>query len=201
MTCSKINACFFLFHLVCLQLVSCQVAREMTAEDNNCSIPFIHNSKVSSEKSSSVICQNQEFYEDYLYSNNYSVSCSNSNGSDLSWHFCVNENCTSFKKSLSNDVVHCSPAGNLSVLDCYCLTYNTEQGLAETGNCIYNLYRHNGGDLSDPVYHILPKNASKMNEIMCGNIFNRNGTLCGKCKDGYFPQVFIQFDLCQVSSW
>ena len=185
MACSRIiYACFFLFHLVCLQLVNCKVAREMTAEDNNCSISFFHNSKVSSEKSSSIIRQNQEFYEDHL---SYSVSCSISNGSELSWHFCINENCTSIKKSLPHDVVHCSPAGNLSVLDCYCVTYNAEQDLVETGNCINNCNKHNEGDL---VYNILPTNASKMNEVMCGNIFNRNGTLCGKCKDGYFPQVY-----------
>ena len=43
---------------------------------------------------------------------------------------------------------------------------------------------------SDSVYHLLPKNASVSNEVICGNEFFRNGTLCGKCKDGYYPLVY-----------
>ena len=66
------------------------------------------------------------------------------------------------------------------------MTYNAEQDLAEIGNCIYNC----NNKQHQFVYGILPKNPSELNEVMCGSEFNRDGTLCGKCKDGYFPQVY-----------
>ena len=181
-----IYECLLLLQLLHLQLISCEV-RSLRTSESNCSVPFFSNVQVNT----GIISQDHEIFEDHLYSNiNYSVFCSISNELDLTWHFCVNENCTSIKKLLPHDVVHCSPAGNLSVLDCYCVTYNTGHSLVEIGNCIYNCEKHEKSDLSDIVHHNLPRNASELNELTCGNIFNRNGTLCGKCKDGYFPQVY-----------
>ena len=91
--------------------------------------------------------------------------------------------------STHNNIIHCSEKRNLSVLDCFCVTYNEEESLTEVGNCIYNCENIQKSDLSDVLYHVLPKNVSKLNEAMCGK-FNRNGTLCGKCRDGFFPLAY-----------
>ena len=72
------------------------------------------------------------------------------------------------------------------------MTYNKEESLTEVGNCIYNCENIT----SDVLYHVLPKNVSKLNEVRCGE-FNRNGTLCGKCKDGFFPLAY-SFDMTCV---
>ena len=62
----------------------------------------------------------------------------------------------------------------------YCMTYNNLNGLSEFGKCPYITHY-----ITDKFHFIqLPDNVSKLNEFMCGPL-NREGTLCGKCKDGY----------------
>ena len=62
----------------------------------------------------------------------------------------------------------------------FCMTYSNKTGVTEFGPCPYiahyNTTHH---------FHIqLPSNLSLLNEFMCGPL-NREGELCGKCKDGY----------------
>ena len=173
-------------HLLFLQMVSCEVSDDrlwMPTEDN-CSVSFLSDSQVSASRTSTITTI-QEFYEDHLYSTNSTVSCIDNRSDYLSWKYCVNENCRCTKKFLKHDVIHCNDKGNLTVLDCFCVTYNKEESLTEVGNCIYNCENIT----SDVLYHVLPKNVSKLNEVMCGK-FNRNGTLCGKCKDDFFPLAY-----------
>ena len=63
----------------------------------------------------------------------------------------------------------------------YCMTYNSSDGLSEFGKCPY--ISHYNTD-NKHFYILLPDNVSKLNEFMCGPL-NREGTLCGRCKDGY----------------
>ena len=51
------------------------------------------------------------------------------------------------------------------------------------GPCPY-IAHYNTTAIDDVFYIQLPENASLLNEFMCGPL-NREGTLCGKCKDGY----------------
>ena len=62
----------------------------------------------------------------------------------------------------------------------YCMTYNSSAGVNELGKCPYIAHYITDNDYSIP----LPDNVSKLNEFMCGPL-NREGTLCGRCKDGY----------------
>ena len=123
-----------------------------------------------------------------LYSSNHST-CSSENGSYFCspWHYCDKGECTCGE--VPYNILYCNKKGNLSVLDNFCVTFNANQNLTEVGNCVYNFEILEKSDVSNVIYKILPKNPSELNEIMCGNQFNRNGTLCGTCKDGYFPQV------------
>ena len=62
----------------------------------------------------------------------------------------------------------------------YCMTYNSSYGLNELGKCPFIAHY-----ITDNTHRIpLPDNVSELNEYMCGPL-NREGTLCGKCKDGY----------------
>ena len=190
MTCYKYIAIYATSLSLLLQLVSCEVSDDrlwMTTKVN-CSVSFLSDSQVSARKTST-ITTNQEFYEDHFYNTNSSVSCIDNGSDHCSLYYCVNENCRCTKKFLTHDVIHCSDKGNLSVLDCFCVTYNEDEDITEFGNCIYNCENITKSDLSDILYHVLPKNVSELNEAMCGK-FNRTGTLCGKCRDGFFPLAY-----------
>ena len=64
-----------------------------------------------------------------------------------------------------------------------CMTYDSENGATEVGPCPY--VAHYNITIVDYEFYIqLPDNVSLLNEFMCGPL-NREGTLCGKCKDGY----------------
>ena len=76
---------------------------------------------------------------------------------------------------------------NKSVLDCYCVTYNKLQDSVEIGKCIYNSMKNNIRD--NIIYSKLPSNVSDLNKMFCDR-FNRQGTLCGQCKDDHFPLAY-----------
>ena len=64
-----------------------------------------------------------------------------------------------------------------------CMTYNSAIELTEFGRCPYIAHYNTTLDDKD-LYIQLPDNVFLLNEFMCGPL-NREGTLCGKCKDGY----------------
>ena len=66
----------------------------------------------------------------------------------------------------------------------YCMMTNNATGATEFGPCPY-ITRYNTTTNVDHAFYIqLPSNTSLLNEFMCGPL-NREGELCGKCKDGY----------------
>ena len=64
-----------------------------------------------------------------------------------------------------------------------CMTYDSAIEMTEFGRCPYIAHYNTTLDDRD-LYIQLPDNVSLLNEFMCGPL-NREGTLCGKCKDGY----------------
>ena len=167
-----------------LNLVFCELRKdEIYLETiNNCSI---QNLSVISSVNTSVI--SEKYSEDQLYNSNLSYSCSTNESTKL----CVfSDDGLSKCGDIPYNILQCSSQGNISVLDCYCITYNKseKESQAEIGNCVYNCFNINKTNFSDSVYHILPDNASDL--IICGKEFSRNGTLCGKCRDEYYPLVY-----------
>ena len=71
----------------------------------------------------------------------------------------------------------------------YCMTYNSASEALEYGACPY-ISRYNRTYSGDHIHYIwFPENVSLLNEFMCGPL-NREGTLCGKCKDGYGTALY-----------
>ena len=66
----------------------------------------------------------------------------------------------------------------------FCMTYNSANETTEYGPCPYIGQYNSTATFNDVWYLQLPSNASLLNEFMCGPL-NREGELCGKCKDGY----------------
>ena len=83
--------------------------------------------------------------------------------------------------------VHCDlTIPRTSLLDCYCMTYDSLQNQTQLGYCIYGI---NDISVPDYVYRDLPNNTADLDQFMCGRD-NRTSTLCGECKDGYSPLVY-----------
>ena len=66
----------------------------------------------------------------------------------------------------------------------FCMTYNSTTGVTEYGDCPYIAHYNTTTTVHDLFYIRLPTNVSLVNEFMCGPL-NREGPLCGECKDGY----------------
>ena len=62
------------------------------------------------------------------------------------------------------------------------MTYNNSTGTTEYGCPVIGHY--NTTYVAGIFYIQLPINVSLLNEFMCGPL-NREGPLCGRCKDGY----------------
>ena len=71
-----------------------------------------------------------------------------------------------------------------SILDCYCMTYNSESNETQLGRCVYGC-----GHKTDTVFYTLPNSTDDLNLYSCGRL-NRDSTLCGKCLPGYSPLLY-----------
>ena len=97
-------------------------------------------------------------------------------------------------RDIPNSLLSCDKHGNiLSIKTGYCITFNTNTDVLEVGQCLYNTFNR---DLNINDRNLLPSNSSLYNEDMCGK-FNRKGTLCGECKEGYNVPVY-SYDLACV---
>ncbi|XP_064388650.1 uncharacterized protein LOC135336726 [Halichondria panicea] len=71
-----------------------------------------------------------------------------------------------------------------SILDCYCMTYDSESNETQLGRCVYGC-----GHKTDTVFYTLPNNTGDLNTYSCGRM-NRDSILCGKCLPGYSPLLY-----------
>ena len=89
-----------------------------------------------------------------------------------------------------HDTVRCNNSTKeAAILDCYCMTYNKSTGPV-VGACLYYFLNPK---LKEQLYYSLPSDITKLNNIMCGHL-NREGQLCGKCKENYSIPVY-SYDL------
>ena len=70
----------------------------------------------------------------------------------------------------------------------FCMTYNSTTGATAFGACPY-IAHYNTTRFHSLFYTQLPSNVSLVNEFMCGPL-NREGPLCGRCKDGYGTALY-----------
>ena len=84
--------------------------------------------------------------------------------------------------TLGNKVRCNNETKEVDIIDCSCMTYSEENHSAAFGYCLYDCSH-------ESQYHPLPSNISQLNEKVCGWL-NREGQLCGRCKDGFAPAVY-----------
>ena len=107
------------------------------------------------------------------------------------WFYCQSKNCTP-GPPLPMGVLD---PDNRTILDSNCVTYDEIEDTVEIGKCC------NSGsktDLYDEIYSELPRNILELNRSFCDR-FNRQGTLCGQCKNDHF-QLAYSFITSPVSS-
>ena len=85
--------------------------------------------------------------------------------------------------------VRCNNATQeVAILPGYCMSYDAGLNKTVLGACRYTETYYVNPSLSQYGYIPLPSNASDLNNFICGP-YNRDGLLCGRCKDGYSPGV------------
>ena len=82
--------------------------------------------------------------------------------------------------------MRCNKSGYIDgILDCTCITYNPKHCKFQVGKCALNCEQHGTTDTrQDFPYHYIMPNISDWSKNFCDK-YNRTGTLCGKCKEGF----------------
>ena len=90
-------------------------------------------------------------------------------------------------------IVQCnSKTLEVSVKNCYCMTYSEKLSGTFVSYCLYACSYYNFQDY----HHIYAKNISELNEEVCGS-FDRTGLMCGECIAEHAPSVY-SYDLACV---
>ena len=100
------------------------------------------------------------------------------------WRFSHNGTCQC--GGSIHSTVDCG-SNQVSILECHCITFEEELGIAVVGACPYGcgFQRSQRGK----VYSPLPEDISRLNDAMCGRL-NRDGRMCSECKKGFSPLVY-----------
>ena len=86
-------------------------------------------------------------------------------------------------------VVSCDEESKeVKVLDCYCMTLDSELNETVVGACFSGCV-NTTESYFDHVYKVVPQDISGTNNSMC-DFFNRRGTLCRECRQGYGFQIY-----------
>lgn len=93
------------------------------------------------------------------------------------------DKCVCINKTVLGTFAECEN-GTARIMYTYCITLDESKGLYEIGSCIYNTANYQIG-----IYTLLPSNASNLNDHICGK-YNREGCLCGKCKENTYPLAY-----------
>lgn len=90
----------------------------------------------------------------------------------------------------------------VGILSCSCITFDDSLNTTVVGHCFLNCENGSASDHSriNRVYHVVNRRnlnipQENFTDSVCGYL-NRNGRLCGKCKDGFYPPVYSYNSNC-----
>ena len=87
-------------------------------------------------------------------------------------------------------IVHCNAeTKSVSVLTCFCMTYNSKTNQTVVGHCMI-MCKRKRNDATCKLYNRIETNDTKeINNDVCEST-NKTGQLCGRCKEGYGIPVY-----------
>ena len=101
--------------------------------------------------------------------------------------------------SVLNGVVECDSTTHRTHLkSCYCMSYIEPSNSTVVGACLYTCFSWIGTTEHGLGHILLPLSTSQLSDQQCGYV-NREGLLCGSCKNGFSPTVY-SYDLRCVNS-
>ncbi len=110
----------------------------------------------------------------------------------------LDNNSVALNSAISPDKIFSCSNGYIKILDCYCAGYNNNTKTVEFGSCFYNCNRVSHKNLFDSPYKKMKwVNGSNL-VATCPSYFNRSGTLCGQCIEGFSPLVYSYELACVV---
>ena len=108
---------------------------------------------------------------------------------DNTWFVWNSQNKTCQCGQSFDGIISCDESTKeVKVLDCYCVTCNSEYKEAVVGSCFFNCGNKSKHDKAS-VYHPIPSKTHDVNDGVC-DYLNRTGNLCGKCKSGLATQAY-----------
>ena len=110
--------------------------------------------------------------------------CSN-NSTCPTWFTCNAEKRCHCDSRHTTAIVCDNQAQISAVLNCNCVTYDSESKSTCVGSCFYNCLSSSSLFIQE-----LPKNPETLINNSACTSFHRTGLLCGDCEEGYSPLVF-----------
>ena len=97
--------------------------------------------------------------------------------------YCTNNTCKCRLAPIG--IVNCSESGGFVIGDCYCATFDGAENALEVGSCALDTFECKTLKNSSQV----GKMSNKFVNAFC-SIFNRTGTLCGRCLPDHYPSAY-----------
>ena len=98
--------------------------------------------------------------------------------------FFYENNCCRCGRVYPSDIIECDGT-ELSVLDCFCVTFNNSTRTTSVGGCIFNC---DVNKRKNKLYKTIEREAKEV-EKFC-TLQGRTGTLCGECLPNHYPLAY-----------
>ena len=99
------------------------------------------------------------------------------------WFTCNAEKRCQCNRGHTTAIICNNEAQISTVINCNCVTYDSESKSTYAGSCFYNCHMSSSSDEE------LPKNPKLLINASVCSPFHRTGLLCGDCEEGYSPLV------------
>ena len=91
---------------------------------------------------------------------------------------------------LQGKIICNSTSRQVNLLKCYCMSFSEHSNSTlVVGSCLYSCNHYNNDIMIYSPFYTLPSNVSEVSQEVCSH-YNREGQLCGRCKDQLAPSVY-----------
>ena len=89
-----------------------------------------------------------------------------------------------------SDTIRCDDMQlRAAAIDCTCVMYDSQHDMIAYGSCLAQCGIIEQRNTEDEAYYDLPMDIHELNATACRE-WNREGMLCGQCREGFYPQAY-----------